>query len=200
MSGLNIVDGYIIALLLLSALIGIYRGFLREFLTIITLIMASAVAYLFGKQVGQLFTFIDSDLIKDICGMFCIFIVVFIIGFIAKLLVFKICKVSGPSALDRITGAMFGLLRGVAVVVAVLLMVNQAIMAQNWYKKSKLIPFFAIVSDNVVKITPKSWKKDLQQQMREINKQEMELMKKIVEKKAESVEETEPVVAPTDKE
>lgn len=182
MPGLNLVDGYIIVLVLISVLIGIYRGFLREFLTIITLIIASTVAYLFGKQAGQIFTFLESELFKELSGMLAIFIALFILGFLIKIIIFKIFKITSPSPLDRFTGALFGFVRGMAVIVAVLIMVNQTIMAQDWYKKSTMIPYISAVADTVVKLTPETWKKDLQQQMQQINTQEMGLMQKMIER------------------
>lgn len=183
MSGINSLDAYIIGLLLISVLIGIYRGFFREFFTIITLIIASTLAYIYGKDVGEMFAFIDSDIFRQLCGTLSVFIALFILGFIVKLIICKVCKIGSPSTFDRVTGAVFGLLRGLAIVIAVLLMVTDVIKAQDWYKKSSLIPYLSIVADNVVKITPESWKKKIQQEMQSINQEEMNLLQKYIQKK-----------------
>src|SRR5690348_4649003 len=105
---LNFADGLIILILAISTIIGIYRGFVRELMTIVTWIIAGTVAYMYGKIVGEYIFFVDSTTAKEILGMIAVFIVVVFIGHLLKLVVLKAAKISGVSPIDRLTGALFG--------------------------------------------------------------------------------------------
>lgn len=64
----NALDIGITALLLVSTLIGIFRGFLREMLTIFVWSIAIVVAYIHGKQVGEILSFVESRVVKQSPG------------------------------------------------------------------------------------------------------------------------------------
>lgn len=161
MLDLNGADVAVIGLIAVSTLIGVYRGLLRELLTLITWTVAALIAYAYGKNAGEYFTFVQSAGIKEILGILSLFIIIVLIGFIIKLIVCKAAKFSDASRLDRISGFLFGFMRGCALVMAILLLSPDAINKQAWYKKSQTLPKLAIAADVIVNAMPVTLKDDL---------------------------------------
>lgn len=182
MDGLNIADVYIIGILLISALISIYRGFLREFITVVSWVIAGTLAFWLGPKLGLHIGFIDSDIGKHIFGGIIVFIASLSLLYLAKFLLFRALKISGVSKLDRGLGALFGLLRGAVLIVAVILAATDPIKEQKWYKQSYLIAKFDVVAEAIAKATPDSFKKELKEEMDEIRKKETELIHDAVQK------------------
>ncbi len=168
MAGLNIADVFIIITIVISTAVGIYRGFIRELLTLVTWIIAGILAYMYGKVVGQYIFFLDNDTFKEIAGMLAVFIAVVCLGLLIKLIVVKAAKISGASTVDRITGAFFGVLRGCLIVVLLLLVSASNITSEDWYKKSRLVPKFAKVAAMISNGTPKTWKADIQNEVNKV--------------------------------
>src|SRR5581483_1287720 len=131
---LNIADVFIILTLAISIGIGIYRGFIREFLTIITWLVALFFAYIWGKEAGDYIFFVDDPYTKQILGMIAVFFGVIFVGFLLKVIICKVAKISGVSTVDRVTGGFFGALRGCLLIVLVLYMSSKNITNQDWYK------------------------------------------------------------------
>lgn len=161
---LNVADVFIIITILASTAIGIYRGFIREFLTIITWIVASFVAYMYGKELGEQMFFLDDPYAKEIVGMIAVFLGVVFIGFLLKVIICKIAKITGVSKVDRVTGALFGALRGCIIIVLVLYVSSKNITNQEWYKQSKFLPRFTKVAN----MLPKTWEEEVKKEVEEL--------------------------------
>ncbi len=165
---LNTADVVILITILISTGIGIYRGFVREVLTVLTWAVAAVIAYMYGKTLGAYIVFLDSEPVKEALGILGVFILVVSIGYIIKLIVIKAGKLAGVSTIDRVVGALFGILRGCVLVVLVLLVSSDNITNQDWYKKSVLLPKFAKAADVTSKATPQSWKDDIKREVKDI--------------------------------
>lgn len=162
---LNSLDIGILALIFVSILISVYRGFLRETLSIVTIIIASAVAYIYGKDAATLFHSFEAESTRNLLGASSVFVLVVLVGFIIKFIVCKAFNIGGPSGLDRILGAVFGLVRGLAIVIVVMLVSPETIQEPKWYKESKLVPKLKGMADMVDSIAPKGWKDDFNKEM-----------------------------------
>jgi len=168
MSDLTSIDIGILVLCFASVLIGVYRGILRETLTIVTWIIASVVAFMYGKNAAALFTFADSETTRNLLGMSSVFVLVVFVGFIVKFAVCKAFSIGGPSPLDRFLGSLFGFARALVIVVAVMLVVAEPVKQQTWYKDSKLIPKLDNVVAIIDKNAPKDWKTDLNKEIEQL--------------------------------
>ena len=139
MTGINVTDGFVVLFFVASIALGIWRGFIRELLTLITWILAAYLAFVYGKQVGDLFTFVESAVMQEWLGMALLFFAVLLIGGILKFLVCRAFSISGPSTIDRIAGFAFGVVRAIAIMVAIVVAMPGNVMEQTWYKDSKLM-------------------------------------------------------------
>jgi membrane protein required for colicin V production len=116
--GINLVDFAVVGLLLISALIGIARGFTREVLGIGAWVGAF-IAALYGLVlVRPLFApYIKNPFVSDvIAGLLLFIIALFILGSLSRAISYRI-KGSVLGGLDRSLGFLFGLVRGAVVLV-----------------------------------------------------------------------------------
>lgn len=139
---MNWADYLIIFIVIVSTLISLWRGFLREVISLITWVVGFWVALRFASQVGEAFPVIHNPSVRVIVGFVILFVAILIVGMLVNLLVGKLMAHSGASASDRSLGALFGVLRGV-VVVAVLVIVAgfTALPKSQGWRESRLIPY-----------------------------------------------------------
>ncbi len=137
------IDYTIIGIVVLSALLGLFRGLLREVLTLLTLLIALWLAWRFADA---LLPYLGSGaLSKPPLQMWAarglMFLAVMLIGTVITAVVGQLVRTSIFSGLDRFLGFLFGALRGVLIVgVLVMLGLRSGLDGQAWWGKSKLIP------------------------------------------------------------
>jgi membrane protein required for colicin V production len=112
-----IADIVIVAVLLISGILALFRGMTRELLTIAGWVGA-ALATIYGfPQVRPLFAeFIADNLISDIACAATLFLVTLVVLTIASHLIANRIKGSSVGQLDHALGFVFGVLRGVILV------------------------------------------------------------------------------------
>ena len=138
------VDYAIIAVIAISALISVIRGFIREALSLITWGLASGLGFLFAKPLGHYFAAtIPHPTLRLAIGFAIIFLGVLILGAIINSIISTLVKKTGLSSTDRLLGIIFGLARGFLVVVILLMLTKlTALDQQNWWYESALIKQF----------------------------------------------------------
>lgn len=116
-------DFVIIALIALSALFGIFRGFIREVLSLVVWVLSFWVGIRFTHDAAKyLESLIPNEDARLVAAFVVLFFAVLVVGMLISRVVWKLVRASGISG-DRTLGALFGLLRGV-VIVAVLVLVT----------------------------------------------------------------------------
>ena len=134
-------DYAILALIGLSVLVGVFRGFIKEVFSLFVWAAAFLVAYHFSGDVAQLMeqavTLPSARLAMGFAGLF---IAVLLVGGLINYLLGKLVQTTGLSGTDRLLGGVFGAARGLALVVALLLVSGfTPIPADPWWKESATI-------------------------------------------------------------
>jgi membrane protein required for colicin V production len=118
---LNWLDYLLILILGFSAVQSFRRGFSRE---VIGLIAAAAALFLgmwfYADAGGLLKRWIASDRAADFVGFVLVVLAVLVVGSIVGAIVRRFVKAVGLSFFDRLLGALFGLVRGALVAIALL--------------------------------------------------------------------------------
>ncbi|MDH5631926.1 MAG: CvpA family protein [Gammaproteobacteria bacterium] len=147
---LSSLDFLIAGVVLLSIAVGIWRGFVKEFLSLLTWVISSFLAWVFAEDVAVVF---DKDIAQPgmrlVVAFVVVFVIVFVLGSVAthyfnKLLTQKpLLKLS-----NYILGAAIGAARGGVIVVIGFLAASllPAIPKSDWWKKSEFAPYFEIAA------------------------------------------------------
>jgi membrane protein required for colicin V production len=143
------IDWAIIAIIAVSALISLARGFVKEALSLLTWVVAGLVAWLFGGALaGHLSSFIETPSIRVIVACSILFILTLLLGGLINYLIGQLVRVTGLSGTDRFLGMIFGAARGaLLIVVAVGLLSLAPVEGDVWWRQSELIPHFLLVAD-----------------------------------------------------
>jgi membrane protein required for colicin V production len=152
---MNWADWVIVGILLVSCLFGLIRGLMREALSLVIWIIAALCARIFlGSVEPLLVSVIDNPSVRTLSAILIIFISVLILGAFVQYLMGILIKFSGLSFLDRSLGIVFGILRGLVIIMLILIVSPKLTQIQQnpWWQESYLIPFFLQWSDAAVSV------------------------------------------------
>ncbi|QIZ77175.1 CvpA family protein [Ferrimonas lipolytica] len=141
------IDYTIMAIIGLSILISLIRGFAREAMSLVVWIGAFFIASSFYEDLAVYLTQISDDTIRLGAAAAILFIATLIIGALVNYLIGQLVDKTGLSGTDRLLGACFGGLRGILVVAAVLFFLDTftGLSDSDWWTDSTLIPEFKVV-------------------------------------------------------
>jgi membrane protein required for colicin V production len=139
----NEADVLILAVVGLSALLGAVRGMLTEVLSLLLWIAAFGLAFVGGDVLAGELHGIDSPVLRMLAGHIGLFVLVLLVGNILIWLLRSLVHGAGLSGADRVLGFGFGVARGLAVVLAGVLVAGftPALQGPVW-QGSRLLPLF----------------------------------------------------------
>ena len=116
-------DYTVIAIAGLSMLLGWWRGLVYEVLSLLGWVAAYLVARMFAADMGSLMpASLGAEAIKTAVAFVLLFVVTLIVSGIVAWLLSKFVKWVGLGWLDGLMGALFGMVRGMLVIVALVLL------------------------------------------------------------------------------
>jgi membrane protein required for colicin V production len=139
----NGADWVILAVMGLSILLSLWRGFVREAVSLAGWIAAFVIANLFtGEMAAFLATWIDNITGRYIAAGAILFAGTLVLaGLIAKL-GNQVVHATGLTFLDRLLGTAFGFARGIIIVLVVVYLLRHLAPPQNllWLDQAQLMP------------------------------------------------------------
>lgn len=156
---MNWADYGILAIVILSILIGLLRGFTREIFGLGTWILAILLAVLFGAEVAHaLQSHVATPLVRVGLAYGGLFLAGLLIGGILTALLVSRIRQSRFSSVDRTLGTGLGLVRGILVVGLVVLLARTVdVSKEAWWNESTLIEPWMVVADGLDTIIPDKW-------------------------------------------
>ncbi|MDD4863275.1 MAG: CvpA family protein [Alishewanella agri] len=141
------IDFTILAVIALSAVISLVRGFVKEAISLTVWIAAFFIASSYYPHLASFFTNISEPTIRNASAIAILFISALILGALINYVVSKLVQSTGLSGTDRLLGLVFGALRGVLVVSAILFFADAFTPAasSDWWRQSTLIPEFSFI-------------------------------------------------------
>ncbi|MDQ7745394.1 CvpA family protein [Hydrogenophaga pseudoflava] len=122
---MNAVDGVLLFVLLLSAVVGMWRGLVYEVLSLMAWVAAFVLAQAYAGEVARLLPLDGlSAALRTAVAFALVFVASAFAGGFVAWLVKKLVAAVGLRPIDRVLGGVFGLLRGVVVLLAVAVVVG----------------------------------------------------------------------------
>jgi membrane protein required for colicin V production len=112
------IDYTVIAVLVLSVAWGAWRGLVHEVLSLAGWVLAFLAANLLAAPFAESFPANMRPELRVVAAFVLVFIGTLVVATLASALVTKFIKVSVLHSLDRWLGALFGLIRGLVIIVA----------------------------------------------------------------------------------
>lgn len=143
------VDWAIMLILGFSTLLSVYRGFVKEALSLVTLIAAMVVSRVFGAQASTLLVnLIENPGARYVAAYAGLFVSMLIIGGVVNSALVKLVRFAGLGGLDRLLGTVFGFARGVLVLVVITAVLARLGFADSeLWQESQFIVHFVELSD-----------------------------------------------------
>lgn len=144
----NPFDWFVVVVVGISALISLWRGFVREAMSlagwVVAFIVANLAAIYLADAIGDL---IANRTGRYIVAWSVLFLLTLVSCSFAAKLVSKVIKASGLSLIDRALGSIFGILRGALIVMAIVFVVREIIpkSEQSLLDDSQLMPHIDVL-------------------------------------------------------
>jgi len=142
------VDYGIIGIVFVSALIGLFRGLVKEAFSLGTWIASIIVGIQFSQPFSELLVdYIEMPSVRMAAAFIVLLLLTLILGGMLSYLVSQIIDKTGLSGTDRFAGFIFGIARGVLVMAILVLLAGLTPLPQDpWWVESSLIPPFQELS------------------------------------------------------
>ena len=148
---MNTTDYVVIAAIVISALVGVTRGFLREAVAFASWIIALFLAWHFSTLVApHLGGLLAEAEVAPWAARILIVLLGLLLGALVGASLGHFVRLSIFSGVDRLLGFLFGLLRGL-VLLGVFVILGQLLQLQGerWWRQSLLIPYGESVANGL---------------------------------------------------
>ncbi len=141
---MNWVDYTILAVIGISVVISLLRGFTKEALSLAGWVVAAWVALSFADNLQALLEpHISVPSLRLIIAFAILFIATLFLAGLVNYLAVQVIKKTGLSGTDRMIGIFFGVARGCLVVAVLVLLGGMTPMPQDpWWHESQLLHYF----------------------------------------------------------
>lgn len=139
---MTVFDYAVLAVVAASVLLGAWRGIVSEALALAAWVAAFFAGRAFAPDVAAVFSsWIKEPALQYIAGFAVVVVLVLVLVALLRFAVSRLLRAIGLGPLDRVLGAVFGIARGVLVVlVAVLVGGLTALPQQTWWREAWLAP------------------------------------------------------------
>lgn len=155
---MNWADYAILGIIAVSVVVSLFRGFIRE---VFSLLVWVAAVYAGLQAAGPLATRLEGVIevpsVRVIIAFVGIFVLVLVVGGLINYLLGRLVDSTGLGGSDRLFGALFGALRGLAIVLAAVIVGGfTPFVADPWWQQSMLLPEMERMATWLVGFFPES--------------------------------------------
>ena len=149
---MTIFDYVVIFILVSSVIISTMRGLVKEILSLVGWVAAFIVANAFGAQLAPMLpSVIPGDVVRPIVAFIALFLGVRVLMGLLALAIGALIEATGLSLADRGLGGLFGLGRGIVIVLAGVILCGMTSIPQQAFWKDALLSPMAETGARTVK-------------------------------------------------
>jgi len=156
---MTLVDILWLVIIFVSALISVWRGFVREVFSLAAWILALLLAARLGGRLARMIgeTIADPQ-VRAVTAFLLLFFVTLLVASLVGVAAYRLVHKTGLKATDRSLGLFFGTVRGVVVVGIVVLVIRATPMAEHSaYKEALLRPGVDPVANFIHRLLPEDF-------------------------------------------
>ncbi len=132
MQMISAVDWILLAVLGLSLLLGMWRGIIQEVLSLVGWVAAFYVSQMYAPMAAAWLPMDgSSQMLRYAAGFVVVFVAVLVGTALVSWVIKKLVSAVGLGSLDRMLGSLFGLMRGVVILLAVTVLVGMTPMRET---------------------------------------------------------------------
>lgn len=155
--GLTLTDGVLGGILLLSLIVGAWRGLVHELMSLAGWVAAFVVAQWLAEDVAAWLPVWREAAVQVRYALS--FVLVFVLSMFAAALVSwllgKVVATAGLRPVDRSLGGVFGLVRGLVVLLVLAVVVHLVgLRAEDWWQQSRLTPALELLLAGLKPVLP----------------------------------------------
>lgn len=135
-------DYVFLGVLALSAAVGMWRGLVSEVIALVAWVVALAAAWLYAGHVAVMLVDVIAEPVwRQVAGFAMIFVGVLLIAAVLRFLLRELLRAAGLRPADRLFGTVFGLARGVAIAMVMVLFGSLIGVAHEpWWRDALFSP------------------------------------------------------------
>lgn len=138
---MNEVDVAILVITGVSSLFGLWRGLIKEVLSLVSWVAALVLARVYSEPLaGLLANLIENETVRYVTAFAILFVMVMMLGTLLIHLISKMLTITGLKLVDRLLGGAFGVARGLIIVLVTLFITSVFVSETEQWQQSRLIP------------------------------------------------------------
>jgi membrane protein required for colicin V production len=137
-------DAAVLVIVLVSTLVGLARGVVRECVALASWVAGIVLAFTFAVPVAAALPWLNgSPVVKHVIAFALVLVGVLVAGALIGTLLSKMLRAVGLGLLDRALGAVFGVARGVAMILLFVLVAGLTTLPHaEWWQNAATAPYF----------------------------------------------------------
>jgi membrane protein required for colicin V production len=149
-------DLVIIGIILISALISLVRGFVKESISLVSWILAGFIAFRYFSALAELLLpYVESPTVRTGVAFSVLFVSTLIVGAIINFMASQMVSKTGLSGTDKTLGMVFGAARGVLIVTLIVLLASRTPMPEEtWWQDAGTIKYFSQLANWLKEVLP----------------------------------------------
>jgi membrane protein required for colicin V production len=150
----TVADIGILIVIVISMLLGLWRGLVKEAFSLAAWVAAVFVAGFFSAPLADLMiNVLDNATVRRVLASAILFVLVMFTGTLLGNFMSKLSTAIGLRGVDRALGSLFGILRGLIIVLLVLFLTTPFEFSRTWYQDSLFVPYMMVILENVAALT-----------------------------------------------
>ncbi|MCX7174272.1 MAG: CvpA family protein [Proteobacteria bacterium] len=141
-AGLTAFDWIVLAVIVFSSLLGMWRGLVSEVLALLAWIAGFFAARAWGGMVADVLSgWLHDPAMRQMAGFVAVFVATLLLFAVARFVLSRLLRAVGLGLVDRFLGTLFGIVRSLLIVLTgVLLCGMTELPRQAWWREAYLAP------------------------------------------------------------